>query len=180
MKVNVCCVRLVRRHHELAVLSVKIVALEDMVLVVKHANLVSIAPLLWTILEDVLTAVLESLSQMMGKQAVFLVCLGNTKTNLASRHARSAKQVCFVDQKILSVVNVQVDGYQKKPRQCRALNVFLELHSPTQVNRLATNAVPDYIVDLKMLPVASVLVDGYRQRPRRLPVQNVAKACTEI
>ena len=160
--------------------TVKIVVLEDMVMVAKNVKLDSIAPLLWTILKDVLTAVLESLSQTMGKQAVFLVCLGNTKTNLASRHARSAKQVCFVDQKILSVVNVQVDGYQKKPRQCRVLNAFLEPRRPEQVNRHATNAVPGYIVHLKMQPVASVPVDGYQQRPRRLPVRNVVKACTEI
>jgi hypothetical protein len=81
---------LVKRLHELAVQNVKIVALEDMVLVAKNANLVSIAPLLWTILKDVLTAVLESLNQTMGKQAVSLVCLACTKTNLANRYAKNA------------------------------------------------------------------------------------------
>tara|TARA_B110000208_G_scaffold30365_1_gene39969 strand:+ start:211 stop:522 length:312 start_codon:yes stop_codon:yes gene_type:complete len=90
IKVNVCCVLSVRRVHEPAVQNVKIVALEDMVLVAKNANLVSIAPLLWTILKDVLTAVLESLNQTMGKQAVSLVCLACTKTNLANRYAKNA------------------------------------------------------------------------------------------
>ena len=90
MKVNVCCVLLVRRLHELAVQSVKIVVLEDMVMVAKNVKLDSIAPLLWTILKDVLTAVLGGLNQMMGKQAVSLVCLACTKTNLANRYAKNA------------------------------------------------------------------------------------------
>jgi hypothetical protein len=71
MKVNVCCVLSVRRLHELAVLNVKIVVLEDMVLVAKNVNLVNIVPLLWTILRRVRYAVLEGINLTMGKQAVF-------------------------------------------------------------------------------------------------------------
>ena len=112
IKVNVRCVPLVRRLHELALQSVKIVVLEDMVMVAKHVKLDSIAPLLWTILKDVLTAVLGSLNQMMGKRAVYLVYLAHIKTNLANQYARNATLVCFVDPKILSVVNVQVAGCQ--------------------------------------------------------------------
>jgi len=126
IKVNVCYVLLVRRLHELAVQSVKIVVLEDMVMVAKNVKLDSIAPLLWTILKDVLTAVLGSLNQMMGKRAVYLVYLAHIKMNLANQYARNATLVCFVDPKILSVVNVQVVGYQQKTKQCLVLNVFLE------------------------------------------------------
>jgi hypothetical protein len=171
---------LAKRLHELVVQNVKIVVLEDMVMVAKNVKLDSIVPLLWTILRRVCCAVLEGINLTLAKRAVSLVCRVHTKTNLVSRNAKIAKQDCFVDPKMLSVASVRVDGYQKNPRQCRALNVFLELHRSMQVNRCATNAAPGYIVDPKMLPVVSVLVDGYRQRPRRLPVQNVAKACTEI
>jgi len=50
IKVNVCCVPLVKRLHDLVVQSVKIVVLASMVVVAKNANLVSIAHLRQTIL----------------------------------------------------------------------------------------------------------------------------------
>ena len=75
IKVNVCCVLSVRRLHEPAVQNVKIVALEDMVLVAKNANLVNIVPLRLTILSHVLHAVLDGINPMLVKQFVFRVRL---------------------------------------------------------------------------------------------------------
>ena len=73
IKVNVRCVTPVRRLHELAVQSVKIVELEDTVTGVKNANLVNIVPLRLMILRYVLTAFLEDTNLTLGKQAVFRV-----------------------------------------------------------------------------------------------------------
>ena len=117
IKVNVRCVPLVRRLHELALQSVKIVVLVDTVMVAKNANLASIAPLLWTILKDALTAVLGSLNQMMGKRAVSLVYLAHIKMNLVNQYVKNVTQDCIVDPKMLSVANVRVVGYQQNQRR---------------------------------------------------------------
>jgi hypothetical protein len=108
---------LVRKLREQVVQNVKNVVLVGMVLVAKHVTLVNIAPLLWTILNDVPTAVLESLNQILGKQAASPVYLGHTKINLANRYAKTAKQDCFVEAKMPSVVHVQVVGYQQKTKR---------------------------------------------------------------
>ena len=117
IKANVCCVLLVRRLHEPAVQNVKIVALEDMVMVAKNANLVSIAHLHQTIPRPVLHAVLEDTNRTLGKQAVSPVSLAPIKTNLVNQYAKSATLDCFVDQKMLAVVHVRVAGYQQNQRR---------------------------------------------------------------
>ena len=73
IKMNVCCVLSVKRLHEMAVQIVKIVALEDMVMVAKNANLVNIVPLHWTILQHVSHAVSEDINPTLAKRIVFRV-----------------------------------------------------------------------------------------------------------
>ena len=91
MKVNVCCVLSVRRLHELAVLNVKIVVLEDTVMVAKNVKLVNIVPLLRVILRLVLTALLVDTNLTWGKQAVYHVHLENTNTLKEKKHVQTVK-----------------------------------------------------------------------------------------
>jgi hypothetical protein len=70
IKVNVCCVPLVKKLHDLVVQSVKIVVLASMVMVVKHAKLDSIARLLWTAPRPVPHAIVDGINLVLGKQAV--------------------------------------------------------------------------------------------------------------
>jgi hypothetical protein len=77
---NVCCVLLVKRLHELAAQSVKIVVRVDMAMVAKNANLVNIVPLRQTILRRVLTALLENTNRTMDKQAAYHAHLENINT----------------------------------------------------------------------------------------------------
>jgi hypothetical protein len=137
IKLNVCCVLSVKRLHELAVQNVKTVVPVDMVMVAKSANLVDIVPLPWTTQRPVLHAVLECLNQTLDKQAVSPVSLAHIKTNLVNQYAKNVTQDCFVDPKMLSVLNVQVAGCQKNPRPCHALNVFLELIRTKQASQRA-------------------------------------------
>ena len=68
---TVYCVLLVKRLHEVAVQSVRIVVLEDMVLIVKNVKLVSIEPLRLMILRPVPHAVLDGTNRTLDKQAAF-------------------------------------------------------------------------------------------------------------
>ena len=106
IKVNVYCVPLVKRLLESAVQSVKIVALEDMVLVAKHANLVSIAHLRQMIPRHVLTALLEDINPTMDKQAVFRVHQENTNTLKEKKHAQIVRW--DVRRILLATINVNV------------------------------------------------------------------------
>ena len=77
IKANVCCVQSVKRRRELVVQSVRIVVLEDMVLIVKNVKLVSIVPLRLMILRRVRCAVLDGINLTRGKQAAYHVRLEN-------------------------------------------------------------------------------------------------------
>ena len=91
IKASVCCVLSGRRHHELAVLSANIVALEDMVLVASSAKQVNIANLRWTILRLVPIAVSEDINLTMGKQAAFHAHQEGINTLKEKRHVWTAK-----------------------------------------------------------------------------------------
>ena len=85
-----------------------------------------------------------------------------------------------MDQKILSVVAVQVVGCQKNPRQWHALNVFLEPSRREYTNQSVMTAAPDCIAVQKILSVVPVQVVGCPLNQRLLPVRNVRKGCTAI
>jgi hypothetical protein len=82
---------LAKRLHELVVQSVKIVEQADMVMVVKHANPGSIVPLLWTITQPVLPAVLEDINLTVDKQAVFRVRQESTNILREQKHVWTVK-----------------------------------------------------------------------------------------
>ena len=81
--------------------SAKIVVLADMVTVVKHAILVNIASLLWTIPRNVLGAVWESISLTLDKQAASCALRVNTKM-------KTERQPVFVAQLILPLQRLVV------------------------------------------------------------------------
>ena len=73
IKVNVCCVSLVKRLHDLVVQSVKIVVLASMAMIAKNAKQANIACLPRTILRPVSNVVLGDTNRILAKQAVFHV-----------------------------------------------------------------------------------------------------------
>ena len=88
---NVYCVPLAKRLHELAVQSVKIVVRADTVMGAKNANLVNTVPLLCTILRRVRCAVLEGISLTMGKQAVYHAHLESINISKEQKNVWTAK-----------------------------------------------------------------------------------------
>ena len=88
IKTNVCCVLSVRRLHELVVQNVKIVVLEDMVIVAKNVKLDSIAHLRQTMPRRVRYAVLGGINLALGKQAAFRAHLESTNTLKEKKHVQ--------------------------------------------------------------------------------------------
>jgi hypothetical protein len=91
IKVIVCCVLSVRRLHELAVQSAKIVVLVDMVIVAKNVKLDSIAPLHQTTPQRVRYVVLGGINLTLDKQAVFCAHLESTNISKAKKHVQIAR-----------------------------------------------------------------------------------------
>ena len=111
---NVCCVPLVKKLHELVVQSVKIVVLASMVIVVKIAMPVSIAHLRQTILRPVPHVLLEGINLMMGKLAVFLAHQDRIRTKqskLLAYHVRATRKV--VNQIQRYVIHAAKESSQK-------------------------------------------------------------------
>jgi len=84
-KVHVHYVLLVNRRHDLAVLNVKIVVLEDMVMDAKHVNQDNIANRLGTIQRSVVTVVVEDFKQILDKPVAFRARQVNVSINLDSK-----------------------------------------------------------------------------------------------
>jgi hypothetical protein len=82
---------LVKRLHELAVQSVKIVVLASMVMVAKNANQVSIAHLLRTILQPVPHVIAEDFNQTQANQAAFHAHQESTNISKEKKHVQIVK-----------------------------------------------------------------------------------------
>ena len=91
IKMNVCCVLLAKRLHELVVQNVKIVVLEDMVIVAKNVKLDSIAHPRQTMPRRVRFAVLGGINLALDKQAAFRAHLESTNISKEKKHAWNAK-----------------------------------------------------------------------------------------
>ena len=88
IKTNVCCVLLVNRLHEMVVQNVKIVVLEDMVIVAKNVKLDSIAHLRRTMPRRVRYAVLGGINLALDKQAAFRAHLESINILKEKKHVQ--------------------------------------------------------------------------------------------
>ena len=88
IKANVCCVLSVNRLHELAVQNVKIVVLEDMVMVASSAKLDNIAHPRQTMPRRVRYAILGGINLTLDKQAAFRAHLESTNTLKEKKHVQ--------------------------------------------------------------------------------------------
>ena len=170
IKTNVCCVLLVKRLQELAVQNVKIVVLEDMVMVASSAKLDNIAHPRQTMPRRVRYAILGGINLTLDKQAAFRAHLENTNISKEQKHVWTVKLddrrtlLKTIRQSAMPVWSVFTNHVLAK---LVASPVYLAHIKMSLVNRYVKNATQDCIVVQKILPVESVQVVGCQQKPKR-------------